>query len=550
MGTDGGPGGQIPGVHIVTLRRCLAIVRGRLRRRQAERELDEEMRTHLDMAVDENIERGMNPREARVAARRRFGVDASVKEGWRQADGLYWLDTIGQDVRYAIRTMRRSAGFTAAAVVTLALCIGANTAVFSVVNAVLVKPLPYPEADALVSIWHDAPGLPQSGGGTLNCSPSMFFSYAEANTAFEWFGLWSSRTAIVAEDRPQRVAAVLVTHGVLDAFGVPPELGRVFSRADDAPGSPETALLAHGYWQRQHGGDPAVVGRTVNVNGRPREIVGVMPRDFRFLTTDADLFLPYQFDRAAAHLGDYSHMGLARLRPGVTLAQADSDIDRMLPSWLTAWPVPSGFDAAVFENLRLAAAVQPLKRDVIGDLAGVLWVVMGTVGVVLLIGCANVANLMLVRTEGRHRELAVRAALGAGWERVARTLLCESVVWALVGGLMGLVMAYVALRVLVVLGPDSLPRLDEIAIDRRVLAFTAAMSVLSGLLCGLASVFKHAPANIVASLGGTGGASDAGAGAPRGIRPHDAHRPGPWEPPPRLCATGGGADRPHVSGGG
>ena len=474
------------------------------RRSQADQELNDEIAHHLQLETEQNLASGMSPVAAARAARMQLGNPQRVQEDAREVWSTQWVADLNRDARVAVRGLRKDRSVAVAVLLTLALCIGANTAVFSVVNAIVVRPLPSPDADALVSLWHEAPGLPQRGDGRLTCSPSMFFSYRDQNAVFESFGLWSTRTVIVAGERPQRVPALLMTHGVLDALGVGPALGRWFSPEDDTPGSPETVVLTHGYWERRYGGDPDVLGQAVSVNGRPRVVVGVMPRSFRLLTTDAELFLPYQFDRDAVHLGDYSYMGLARVRPGVTIAQVDADIDRMLPGWLVAWPAPSGFAAAVFHNLGLAASAQSLKRDVVGDVGGVLWVVMGAVGVVLLIGCANVANLMLVRIEGRRRELAVRAALGAGWGRIARTLLCESMVWAVAGGLVGLGVAYAALRGLVVLGPDTLPRLEHVSMDLSVLAFAGGVSVLSGLLFGFAALFKCGPVDILPALQGGG----------------------------------------------
>lgn len=301
------------------------------RRSQADRELDDELTLHLQLETEQNLASGMAPAEAARAARMQLGNPRLVREDAREVWSTRWLEDLTRDVGIAVRGLRKDRSVAVAVLLTLALCIGANTAVFSVVNAVVVRPLPYTDADALVSLWHDAPGLPQRDDGTLTCSPSMFFSYGDQNAVFASFGLWSTRTVIVAGDRPQRMPALQMTHGVLDALGVGPELGRWFSREDDTPGSPETIVLTHGYWERRLGGDPEVIGRTVSVNGRPRVVVGVMPRSFRFLKTDAELFLPYQFDRDEVHLGDYSYMGLARMHPGVTISQVNADIDRMLP---------------------------------------------------------------------------------------------------------------------------------------------------------------------------------------------------------------------------
>ena len=222
----------------------------------------------------------------------------------------------------------------------------------------------------------------------------------------------------------------------------------------------------YGYWQRALGGDLSVVGRTLTVDARPRDVIGVMPEGFRFLDVDADLIVPLRFDREQAFLGNFSYQGLARLNPDTTLADASIDLTRMLPGWLRAWPVPPGFDRAIFENAEIRPTLRPLKAQVVGNIGDVLWVLMGTIGVVLLIACANVANLLLVRVEGRQQELATRAALGAGRGRLARELLLESLLLGLIGGAIGVGLAYGALQLLVSMGPGDLPRLAEVTIDR------------------------------------------------------------------------------------
>jgi predicted permease len=388
--------------------------------------------------------------------------------------------------------------------VTLALGIGANTAIFSVVNGVLIKPLPYPDAQALVGVWHVAPGV-AGIRGDLNFSPAMYFTYREENRTFREVGLWSNGGASVTGlAEPEQVQALFVTYGTLSALGVQPAVGRWFSQADDTPGTPETVMLAYGHWQRRFAGSASVVGRTLTVDSRPRTVIGVMPRDFRFLNSNADLILPQRFDRNKVFLGNFSYQGIARLKPGVTLQQANADVARMLGIWLKAWPAPPGFSRALFENARLGPKLQPLKQEVVGDIGGMLWVLTGTIGLVLLIACANVANLLLVRAEGRQQELAVRAVLGAGWGRIARELLLESVTLAVLGGALGLALAYGALRLLVHMGPATLPRLSEIGIDPLVLGFTLAVSVLAGLLFGLIPVVKYAGPHVAEALRGGG----------------------------------------------
>ena len=356
-----------------------------------------------------------------------------------------------------VRRFTRAPAFTAIALITLAIGIGANAAVFSVVNGVLIKPLPYPNADELVGVWHSAPGvnIPK-----LSVSPTMYFHYRENGQTFREMGLWQrGGVTVTGEGEPEQVRSARVTFGTLQTFGVPPALGRWFSVADDTPGGADTVILMPGYWHRRFGSDTSIVGRTVTIDARSHTVIAVMPDGFRILGGDTDVILPQRFDRNRVFLGNFSYQGVARLRPGVTLEQANADVGRMLPGWGQAWPSPPGLDRKVFESARIAPALTPLKQDVVGDIRDTLWVLMGTIGVVLLIACANVANLLLVRVEGRQQELATRAALGAGGWRIARELLLESLVLGLAGGVLGLVVASGALKLLVAIGPETLPRL-------------------------------------------------------------------------------------------
>src|SRR5262245_18116205 len=333
----------------------------------------------------------------------------------------------------------------------------------------------------------------------------MYFTYREQYRTSHDFGMWSGGGASVTGiAEPEQVQALFVTYGVLQALNVQPSLGRWFSQDDDTPGTPETIILTHGYWQRRFGGDASIIGRTLTVNFQPRKVIGIMPQGFRSLNPNADLILPQRFDRNKIFLGNFSYQGVARLKPGVTIQQANTDIARMLQIWIESWPTPPGFDRALFLNARLAPNLQLLKQDVVGDIGKVLWVLMGTIGFVLLIACANVANLMLVRAEGRQQELAIRAALGAGWGRIAREMLLESVTLSVLGGVLGVALAYVGLRVLVAIGPATLPRLGEIEIDPNVLLFTLAVSLLAGLLFGLIPVLKYAGPHLANALRGSG----------------------------------------------
>ena len=252
---------------------------------------------------------------------------------------------------------------------------------------------------------------------------------------------------------------------------------------------PRPSILTDGYWRRRFGGDAGIIGRVVTIDARPREVIGVMPRTFRFLNTEADIILPQRFEPAQLLPNDvHTYIGIARLKPGVSLEQATADVARMLPLWIAEL----GTNSSVLTAARFGPALRPVKEDVVGDVKQVLWVLMATIGLVLLIACANVANLLLVRAEGRRQELTVRAALGAGWRHIARHLLAESVVLGVVGGALGLALAYAGLQLLIAIGPVNLPRLSEISIDARVLAFTMAVSVVSALVFGLIPALKFA----------------------------------------------------------
>ncbi|MBZ5627095.1 MAG: ABC transporter permease [Acidobacteriia bacterium] len=401
-------------------------------------------------------------------------------------------------ITHVLRRLFRAPMFTFITVITLAVGIGVNTAIFSVVSGVLLKPLPYRESDRLVGIWETAPGL---GFKEINASPATYFTFREEGRAFEDVGMWRRDAVnITGTGQPEEVSALDVTDGTLPILGMQPILGHWFTRKDDSAGSPQTVMLAYGYWQRRFGGDPSVIGRRILVDAEAREVIGVLPRNFRFMDFKPDLVLPLQLDRNKVFIGNFSYLSLGRLKPGVTLAQANADVARMLPIMAQKFPPAPGMTAKMFEEARLGPSVRPLKQDVVGDVGGVLWVLMGTVGMVLFIACANVANLALVRAEGRQQELAIRAALGAGWAQIARELLFESVTLGLIGGALGLGLAGAALRLLVALSPANLPRLDEITVDAPVLLFTMTISLVAGLLFGLVPVFKYAGPRLGSAL--------------------------------------------------
>jgi predicted permease len=472
----------------------------------ARRRIDDESRrefdTHLDLLVDRYTRLGMTLEEAQVAARRQFGSVTRAREEIYQMNGIGWVDWLSQDLRYALRQLLRSPGFTLTTVLTLAIGIGATTAIFSLVNGILIKPLPFPESDRLIALVHQAPGVNQQ---EMAASPAIYFTYRENNQTFESVALWYSNTAsVTGGGNPQEVQRLQSTHELLPLLRVKPLLGRAFSKADDQPGSPGTVILSYGYWQRRFGGAAAVVGETLVVDGAPHEIIGVLPREFRFLQQEAEILTPAQANRARAFVPSMGGRGVARLKDGVTLDQASADVARMIPILIDSFPIVPGLTRKAVENMQLGPNLRLLKDDIVGDLDEVLWVLMGTIGMLLLVACANVANLQLARTEARGQELAIRVALGAGWRKIASSLLVESTLLGLMGGVAGLALAATTLPVLLFIAAQELPSMLAITIDPAVLAFTLAISLASGLLFGLIPVVKYARPKVAAMLSGTG----------------------------------------------
>ena len=401
------------------------------------------------------------------------------------------LDDLRQDLRDTTRTLGRQPSLAAAAVVTLALAIGATTAIFSVVNGILINPLPYPDSDRLVRIVHSIGGVDQP-----YFNDAIYGIYADNTQAFQDLGVWSpgATATVTGRGEPEEVRTLTASRGVLTTLGVQPEIGRVFTTADDTPGAPDAVMLGHGYWHRRFGGDRSVLERMLTINARPHQIVGVAPAGFQF-DGEPDLILPLRIDRGRL-IPAFRLLGVARLKPDITLAQANADAARVLHVWFETF----GVDPAV--RTRWAPSLRPLKQDVVGDIGRTLWVLMGTITLVLLMACANVANLLLVHGDARRREFAIRAALGARWTRVARQLLVESVTLAVSGGVLGVALAYGGLRALLVLGPANLPRLRDISVDPMVLGFALTISLMSGLLFGLLPILKFARPQVADALAG------------------------------------------------
>jgi len=478
-----------------------------LQRARWDRERSDEIESYVTIETDENIARGMPENQAHAAARRKFGNRTQVREEIYRMNTIGFLDAMARDARHGLRALRKSPTFTIVALLTLAIGIGANTAVFSVVNGVLLNPLRYPKPEQLVALRQLAPGaagLASFSDGLL-LSPSMYFTYSEQNRSFQSLGVWSPGTAnVTGLGEPEQVRAIAVSDGVLQALAVPPVAGRWFSPADQVPRGPERVMLSYGYWQRHFGGARSAIGRDLTVDSRPREIVGVMPREFRFLNQDFDLIAPLAFDRSRAILAGFGFQGIARLKPGIPIARADADMARLVPIWMNSWTNGPGTNGRVYEAWRITPAIRSLKEEMVGNVSEILWVVMATIGLVMLIACANVANLLLVRAETRQQELALRSALGASRARVAGALLVESLMLGVMGGVLGMGLAGAGLRLLLAIGPANLPRLGEISIDSRALGFALVLSVLSGLIFGSIPALKYAGPRISAIIRSAG----------------------------------------------
>jgi putative ABC transport system permease protein len=412
------------------------------------------------------------------------------------------LGFILNSIRQVLRRLGRSPMFTAISLVTLAIGIGANASIFSVIEGVLLKPLPYPHSEQLIGLWHSAPGVNIE---QLNMAPSLYFIYREQSRVFQDVSIWQPDTSSVTGlAEPEEVPVLVATNRLLPILGVEPSLGRGFTPSDDDPKSARTVILTDAYWKSRFGGDRGVLGRRIMIDGDAAGVIGVLPPSFQFMDLKFSMLLPLRFDRSEVRLGNFSFRGVARLKPGVTLAQASADVARMIPMAIEQFPEPPGISAKMFEDARIGPNLRFLKDDLLGDIGNTLWVLMGTVGIVLLIACANVANLLLVRADGRRQELAIRAALGAGWGRIARELLLESLLLGVAGGALGLALAYAALRALAASGLEHLPRIENISIDPWVLAFTLAISLAAGLIFGLIPVFKYARPHLSNTLRGGG----------------------------------------------
>ncbi|HKQ09541.1 MAG TPA: ABC transporter permease [Blastocatellia bacterium] len=476
--------------------------------RRRDEELDEEIRAHLEMAVRDRMERGETAEQARRAVLREFGNVSLIKEVTRDMWGWGWLEQLAQDLRYGARMLIKRPGFALVAVLTLALGVGANTAIFSVVNAVLLRPLPYAEPQRLVFIYDSWPG------GLLPKSPLMeaeFLRLRDEARSLEQVSLYTTATlTLTGAGEPERLTGGTASGDLFAALGVPVALGRTFMREEEPRGQGHVVILSHGFWERKFAGDPGIIGRALTLDGRSYTIIGVLPQGFKSppeMQADSaiELWLPPGYNLA----GPCCSHGLnvvARLRGGQTLAQAQAEADTIMAG--VKQDYPDGFPKDGIKR----AVIRPLEQEIVGDLRRPLWVLLAAVLFVLLIACANVANLLLARSEARQKEIAIRAALGAGRGRIVRQLLAESLLLAIIGGGMGLLLASSGLRLLPLIGSEKIPRLQEVTLDARVLGFTLLVSLLTSVVFGLVPAYQAVKFDLQTALkeGGRAAASARG----------------------------------------
>ena len=470
------------------------------RRRQMEEQLEKELRFHIDQHATDLIARGFDPVEARRQARLTLGGPQHVKEECRDARGTRRLEDFGQDFRYALRTLRQRPGFAAVALLTLALGSGATTVMFTVINGVLLKPLPYAQPEKLLSLQEQTDWSNQFGNLWAFTYPN-YLDCKRENHSLE-MAAWSRGGGTVNEPGPaEYVDGRQISSGLFPVLGIQLFRGRGFLPEEDRPGAAPVAIISYSLWQRRFAGKPDAIGSKLLYNGKSYIVTGITPPGFRLAGTELDVFTPLGQDtgRAMQNRGAHRMRVWARLRPGATLAGARAELAVVGRQLAERYPD---------SNKGRTFIAEPLRVDV-GDVRSTLWLLLASVSLVLLIACVNVASLLLARAVSRERELAMRVALGAGRGRLVRQCLTESAVLGVSGGLLGVLLAAVGIRPFVAFWPGSLPRAEEVQLDWRVLLFAVTASLLSGLLFGLAPALR-ATARVVVVVGHVGGWSLAG----------------------------------------
>jgi putative ABC transport system permease protein len=475
------------------LRRWLSRLGELGRGRAVDAELSDEVQSHIDHLTDEYVRRGLTRDNARRAALRDFGAVEGAKESVRDARGIRPLETLVQDTRYAIRLLIKTPTFSIVAILTLALGIGANTAIFSLVDAVMLRPLPYSQSEKLVSIWEQETGSDAentSSGAPLSAQPNRstvapanLVDYQTARNFAGLAGVAASGMNLTGQGDPEHLTGEEVTWNYFDVLGARPALGRVLQAQDDHPGAEDVIVLGDGLWRRRFNADPSIVDRSITLDGRPARVIGVMPREFRGITTFAaatnivDYWVAarYPLELLQSH-GDHEINVIGRLRDGARLDDARRELTAISMDLAKRFPQ---------SNAHIRAIADPLSRDLVRNTRTSLWAMFAMVAVILLIACVNVANLLIVRGVSRKREIAIRLALGADRSRIARELLTQSLLLSMIGGAFGLALSAWTRQVLVSLAPANMPRLDQVALDWRVLAASFVLALITGLLFGV-----------------------------------------------------------------
>ncbi|HEX5215156.1 MAG TPA: ABC transporter permease [Vicinamibacterales bacterium] len=480
------------------VRRWLARLTEWLRSGAVGQDADSEIQAHIDLAADDYVRRGLDPAAARAAARRDFGGVDRAREAVRDARGFRPLDHLGRDVRYAIRLLAKTPGFTAAAVLTLALGIGVNTAIFSLVDGVMLRLPPYPNADRLVALWESSPGKgPEAARTRTSVAPANLADYVARSSSFDAVTMFANTLmSLTGAGTPERLLTVQVSRTYLDVLGVPPALGRGFADSDFVAGQDNVVIVTHAFWQRRLGGDTAATERTIDLDGRPTHVIGVMPPAFVALgeaeaADPPSLIVPLVLPAdMLTGRGEHIASAAARLKRGVSVEAARAE--------LTA--VSEGLAREIPQIGEMRAEIAPLGADQARDVRTLVLTLWAAVGLVLLVACVNVAALFLVRSISRQREVAVRFALGATRGRVAGELIVQSLVLAGLGGGAGLALAFWVMRTLVRLAPATIPHLDRVTLDTRVLFFTIALSAITGVVFGLLPAWQVRRAQPVDTL--------------------------------------------------